>query len=442
LTSTQDIAVTVTPVNEFAPAFTSPANISVTENTLEAAVLTASDADLPAPSIEYVIAGGGDWQLFNLDPSSGVLSFVVPPSYNAPNDAGLDHIYNIRVEANDGEFTASLDLVINVVNPNQPSGSVLLFKSAGAHDGWILEAGENANQGGSFDKSSAALFAGDDAKDRQYRSILSFDTSSIPDDAILTSAQVKIKKQGVVGNDPFITHGDLLLEIRGGSFSNTVALNMEDFSAAASSNSTQDKFASDGGNWYAASLSAANLSIVNKYGFTQFRLKFSADDNDDLDADYVRFFSGDAETSQPELTIIYTTPNSSTGGAIKSFALAAEPTPVLEPLNHEPVLQPAAGFSTEENAAGAGTVAAADVDLPAQPLSYSILGGADAALFALDPLIGALSFLSPPDFDAPKDAGADNVYNLIVQVSDGSLTAAQSISIQAAFFVPLIGFAP
>ncbi|MCA2002741.1 MAG: cadherin repeat domain-containing protein, partial [Chloroflexi bacterium] len=79
---------------------------------------------------------------------------------------------------------------------------------------------------------------------------------------------------------------------------------------------------------------------------------------------------------------------------------------------------------------------------PVQALSYSILGGADAALFALDPLTGALSFLSPPDFEAPKDAGADNVYNLTVQVSDGMLTAAQNISIQVAFFVPLTGFAP
>ena len=65
------------------------------------------------------------------------------------------------------------------------------------------------------------------------------------------------------------------------------------------------------------------------------------------------------------------------------------------------------------------TVTATDADQPAQTLTYSIIGGADAAHFQVDANTGILSFLSAPDFEAPTDAGGNNVYDVTVQVSDG-----------------------
>ena len=40
-----------------------------------------------------------------------------------------------------------------------------------------------------------------------------------------------------------------------------------------------------------------------------------------------------------------------------------------------------------------------------------------------------LTFLAAPNFENPTDVGADNVYNVTVQVSDGSLTATQDIAV-------------
>jgi glucose/arabinose dehydrogenase len=54
-------------------------------------------------------------------------------------------------------------------------------------------------------------------------------------------------------------------------------------------------------------------------------------------------------------------------------------------------------------------------------LSYSIVGGADASRFTLN-ANGALSFVSPPDFERADDADADNVYRVQISASDGSLT--------------------
>src|SRR4029077_3728045 len=62
-------------------------------------------------------------------------------------------------------------------------------------------------------------------------------------------------------------------------------------------------------------------------------------------------------------------------------------------------------------------------------LTYSISGGADAARFTIDGTTGALSFVAAPDFDSPADANGDNVYDVIVQVSDGSLTDTQAIAV-------------
>ncbi|MBL8158825.1 VCBS domain-containing protein, partial [bacterium] len=49
----------------------------------------------------------------------------------------------------------------------------------------------------------------------------------------------------------------------------------------------------------------------------------------------------------------------------------------------------------------------------------SIVGGADAAKFSINTSTGALSFVTAPDYEAPTDAGGDNVYDVIVQVADG-----------------------
>ena len=90
---------------------------------------------------------------------------------------------------------------------------------------------------------------------------------------------------------------------------------------------------------------------------------------------------------------------------------------------------PTAAISVAENTTAVTTVTATDADLPAQTLTYSIAGGADAARFTINSSTGVLSFLAAPDFEAPTDAGANNVYDVTVQVSDGTLTDTQAIAV-------------
>lgn len=183
------------------------------------------------------------------------------------------------------------------------------FKSNATYDGWILETTENSGIGGTVDRSATTFNLGDNQKDRQYRSVVSFNTLSIPDNAFITSAELRIKRHGMVGSDPFNTYGDLLVDIRNGALGGTLALQSDDFSAAASAGSTQEKISRLDVNWYSAVLNSTNLRYVNKYGVTQFRLYFSLDDNDDLGSDYVKFFSGNSTSAnQPQLVITYYLP--------------------------------------------------------------------------------------------------------------------------------------
>lgn len=51
-------------------------------------------------------------------------------------------------------------------------------------------------------------------------------------------------------------------------------------------------------------------------------------------------------------------------------------------------------------------------------VTFTLTGGPDAALFNLLPDPGALSFITPPDFEAPTDADADNEYLVEITATD------------------------
>ena len=76
-----------------------------------------------------------------------------------------------------------------------------------------------------------------------------------------------------------------------------------------------------------------------------------------------------------------------------------------------------AAVSLAENGQAVTTVTASDTD--GDTLAFTIVGGADAALFSIDAETGALAFVSAPDFESPADADRNNVYSVEVRVSDG-----------------------
>ncbi|MFN6050833.1 MAG: Ig-like domain-containing protein, partial [Planctomycetia bacterium] len=94
-------------------------------------------------------------------------------------------------------------------------------------------------------------------------------------------------------------------------------------------------------------------------------------------------------------------------------------TITMDAVNDPPIIDGGESIevSIPENTTYVTTVIASDVDM--DPVSYAISGGADAALFQVDPVTGILSFVAAPDFETPLDAGMDNIYDVQVQASDG-----------------------
>ncbi len=102
---------------------------------------------------------------------------------------------------------------------------------------------------------------------------------------------------------------------------------------------------------------------------------------------------------------------------------APTPTPTA---NTAPAFTSAATASVAENIVAAYQAAATDAE--SNPVTFSIAGGADSALFSITSA-GALSFATAPSFETPRDADADNVYQVQLRASDGSLSSMLNVAI-------------
>jgi len=102
-------------------------------------------------------------------------------------------------------------------------------------------------------------------------------------------------------------------------------------------------------------------------------------------------------------------------------------------VNEDPVITSNGGgdeasVEVEENTTAVTTVTAEDVD-EGTTLVFSIAGGDDAALFAINPATGVLTFKTAPNYEEPSDKNGDGDYEVIVQVNDGELTDSQKITL-------------
>jgi hypothetical protein len=186
----------------------------------------------------------------------------------------------------------------------------LTVTSNGTYDGWVLELSEASNIGGSFNFSGTTFRLGDDAANRQYRAILSFNTGNLPDTAVIQSAVLKIKQSGVpTGSDPFTILGNLLVDIRKGAFGGVAALAATDFEAAGSAaNVANFNKTPPVGGWYRAALNLTGRNKINRTGITQFRLRFDLPTDSNNTADFMKFVSGNAAADKPVLVVTYTVP--------------------------------------------------------------------------------------------------------------------------------------
>jgi hypothetical protein len=188
--------------------------------------------------------------------------------------------------------------------------TAIQFRSTAAQDGWVLETSESSAKGGTVNPTATTFLLGDSAKKQQYRSLLSFDTASLPDNAVITRGILKIRRHSLAGTNPFTTHKKIAVDIRKGAFGTSASLQPLDFQALAHKSAVGlIANAPQAGGWYSAKLTSAAYPYIKRNGITQLRLAFQKDDDNDLIADLIRFYSGNAAAaSRPILVIQYHLP--------------------------------------------------------------------------------------------------------------------------------------
>ena len=190
-----------------------------------------------------------------------------------------------------------------------PIKATLTVYSSAPQDGWILESTEKSNIGGNFNTGALTFNLGDDAAKKQYRSILSFNTGVLPDNANIISLTLKVKKANIVGGgNPVSIFGGFVVDMKNGILGTSV-LQASDFQTLATATYGPFNLAPVA-NVYSINLTGGKANVnklIASSGLTQIRLRFNLDDNNNAVANDLILFSGNAtnQADRPQLVIVY-----------------------------------------------------------------------------------------------------------------------------------------
>ena len=132
-TATLALSVTVTEDNQ-TPEFTSETTASVTEgSTATGYVAEATDGNDDV--VSFSITGGPDAALFEIDSSTGELSFLAVPDFDAPADADGLNDYDVEITADDGRSGTVAQLLVVSVTASSDITLRLTFPTPNANLG-------------------------------------------------------------------------------------------------------------------------------------------------------------------------------------------------------------------------------------------------------------------------------------------------------------------
>ncbi|MFM7439711.1 MAG: S8 family serine peptidase, partial [Snowella sp.] len=109
------------------PSITSSSTANFAENgTGIAYTVTASDPDAGTTLTSGLLNSDADASLFNINSTTGAITFKTAPDFETPLDSGADNTYNLTVTASDGSLTSSKAITITVTNLNEIQGNPLI----------------------------------------------------------------------------------------------------------------------------------------------------------------------------------------------------------------------------------------------------------------------------------------------------------------------------
>lgn len=414
--SDQAVSITVSNENEFSPAFSSANSASVAEGT-EGTVYTAVATDGDAGSqITYSLVNGEDSAAFSIDAQTGEIAFLSSPNFEAPTDSDGDNAYEITVRASDGTRETLQSVTIEVTDENEKpvitSGQSAVFAENGSGVVHVMVATDEDGDSLTFS------LRGDDAA--------AFTIDAVTGELFFNTPPDAENPDSISGSNVY----NIIVEATDGTnttnqgFFVTVT-NVNEFSPVFTSGDTAfipenvdavayTAVATDGDFGESVTYSitgggdAGQLTINSQTGEVTFNATpdFEAPTDSDNDNVYeIVIRASDGQQTTDHAVSVTVTDQDESGAPIIGSALSG---------------------SVSEAQTSAYVISA--VDAEGDTISYSI-SGTDAAQFSVDSETGEVSFNTVPDFEAPTDAGGNNIYDITVTASDGSNSNSQSISI-------------
>ena len=423
LRDTLDVTITVTnSMGAEEPTITTTSEPSPYRENGTGAVHTFRAWDPQGRPVSWTVTGA-DSHAFEIS-SGGVLTFRSPPDFESPADSNGDNRYEISVVATDDQgLTDSMDVTVTVTNDDQSVDPTIstrrpptTYRENGTSVVYTFRASDPQRQTITWSLEGEDRGDFTITRDGSGQGVLAFITP--PDFELPTDSDRQNDYELAV----IATDQDNLFD----RFSFTVTVTDIDEGPEISRVGSPPGSVREN---YDPSLVLARYSASDPEGGTVSNWRTSGADSGDFtinDQGELRFrnvpdYERPADSNRDN-TYSFTV-QVSDGGVYGSF----DETVTVTPVNEAPVITTTSGSAIElrqdENRTSRlYTYRATDPEL--STITWSV-GGTDGRFFTIDDQ-GQFSFSenTPPNFEQPGDSGGDNVYDVMIQATDGGSNTA------------------
>ncbi|MDE0138764.1 MAG: cadherin domain-containing protein [bacterium] len=423
--ATLDITVTVTNVN-FPPKITGGGfELQYTENGVDAIGGTYSTYSITDPEGDSftVKLTGPDAADFAIEDNSFgsfsayTFSFVSVPDCETPHDANTDNVYEFTLEMNDGNSTGTQDFTVTVVDESEPprlaGPTATSFAENGTGDVATYTASDDEDDPVTMSLSGAdaALFSLSAAGKLTFNASPNYDN---PGDADTDNAyQVTVEASDDNGNTRKLEVTVTVTDVDetptvSGLTTPSYAENGTGAVATYTSSALDPK--SGGITWSVEGTDSEDFSITSGGGVLSF-------------AEPPDFESpGSAQRTNTYKVTVVASDGVGNRGTL-------EVTVTVTDVNEPPLIRGRATITVEE-----GTdrwVDGYNVEDPESVDGALTLGGTDAEDFTLSGsgTLKNLDFDHDPDFESPRDADGDSVYEVTLSTTDGTNPVTLAVTI-------------
>ncbi len=407
------VTVTVTGVNE-PPTITTTSRTAFTyrENGT-ATIYTFRATDPEGDDIFWSVAGADDDD-FTIS-EAGVLVFSTPPDYENQADSGRDNLYEVTVQARDNSFsTASLEVTVTVTDLNEGpeiTGTQSLSFTENQAADRVLATYNATDPEDPFTPITRWSLTGTDAGDFRISENGELFFRSVPDyERPADSGRDNVYNLSVRASDGSV-YGYLPVTV--------TVTGVNEPPTITTTSRTAFTFRENG------TATIYTFRATDPEGDDIFWSVAGADDDDFTITDGALTFTNPPDFESPQgsgtdsnqyLVTVQARDN--------SFSTASlEVTITVTGLNEGPEVSGTQSLTFDENQAidrVLATYSGRDPEDPGASITRWSLTGTDAGDFTISEN-GELSFRNIPDYERPVDSGRDNVYNLSVRASDGSV---------------------